>query len=45
MFGLHGEPDALVKALAAHHVVALESREADLEDVFLALYQEPVDAA
>ena len=45
VFGLHGEPDALVKALAAHRVVALESREADLEDVFLALYQEPVDGA
>jgi ABC-2 type transport system ATP-binding protein len=45
VFGLRGEPDALVKALAAHHIVALESREADLEDVFLALYQEPVDAA
>jgi len=45
VFGLQGEPDALLKALAAHHVTALESREADLEDVFLALYQEPVDAA
>jgi ABC-2 type transport system ATP-binding protein len=41
VFGLQGEPDALLKALAAHHIVALESREADLEDVFLALYQEP----
>jgi ABC-2 type transport system ATP-binding protein len=45
VFGLQGEPDALVKALALHHIVALESREADLEDVFLALYHEPVDAA
>lgn len=45
VFGLRGEPDALVKVLAAHHVVALESREANLEDVFLALYQEPADAA
>ncbi len=45
VFGLQGEPDPLLKALAAHHVVALESREADLEDVFLALYQEPLDAA
>jgi ABC-2 type transport system ATP-binding protein len=44
VFALTGEPDGLVKALAAHHVVALESREADLEDVFLALYKEPVDA-
>jgi ABC-2 type transport system ATP-binding protein len=45
VFGLQGEPDALLKALAAHHVVALESREADLEDIFLALYEEPIDAA
>jgi ABC-2 type transport system ATP-binding protein len=45
VFGLAGEADALVKALAAHRVVSLESREADLEDVFLALYQEPGDGA
>jgi ABC-2 type transport system ATP-binding protein len=38
VFTLEGEPDALVKALALHHVVALESGEADLEDVFLSLY-------
>jgi ABC-2 type transport system ATP-binding protein len=37
-FAVEGEPDALVKALAAHHVTALESREADLEDVFLSFY-------
>ncbi len=37
-FAVQGEPDRLLKALATHHVVALESREADLEDVFLALY-------
>ncbi len=37
-FALKGEPDALIKALAEHHVLALESREPDLEDVFLALY-------
>jgi ABC-2 type transport system ATP-binding protein len=37
-FVLEGEPDALIKALAAHHVVALESSEPDLEDVFLSLY-------
>ena len=36
-FALQGEPDALIKALAAHHVLALESREPDLEDVFLSL--------
>jgi len=45
VFGLQGEPDGLLKALATHHVVALESHEADLEDVFLALYTEPGDAA
>jgi ABC-2 type transport system ATP-binding protein len=45
VFALTGEPDSPVKALAAHHVVALESREADLEDVFLALYKEPRDAS
>jgi ABC-2 type transport system ATP-binding protein len=39
-----GEPDALVKHLASLHVVSLESREADLEDVFLSLYASP-DAA
>ena len=43
-FALEGEIDPLVKALAQHHVVALESREADLEDVFLSLFQEPGDA-
>ena len=47
MFSLEGEPDALVKALARHHVVALDSHEADLEDVFLSLYRpgEARDAA
>jgi len=40
-----GEPDALVKLLAAFHVVALESREADLEDVFLGLYGERTTGA
>jgi ABC-2 type transport system ATP-binding protein len=39
VFGLRGEPDGLLKALASHHVVALDSHEADLEDVFLALYE------
>ncbi len=43
-FSLEGEIDALVKELARHHVVALESREADLEDVFLSLFQEQGDA-
>jgi len=34
-----GEIDPLVKALGRFHVLALESREADLEDVFLDLYR------
>jgi ABC-2 type transport system ATP-binding protein len=38
-FALEGEADALVKALARHRVVALDSREAGLEDVFLSLYR------
>lgn len=38
VFAVEGEVDPLVKALGRHHVVALESHEADLEDVFLALY-------
>jgi ABC-2 type transport system ATP-binding protein len=38
-FTLTGEADGLVKALARHHVVAVDSREADLEDVFLSLYR------
>jgi ABC-2 type transport system ATP-binding protein len=45
LFALRGEADALVKALAGHHVVALDSHEADLEDVFLSLYREARDAA
>jgi ABC-2 type transport system ATP-binding protein len=40
-FALDGEVDPLVKELAHHHVIALESREADLEDVFLSLFQGP----
>jgi ABC-2 type transport system ATP-binding protein len=45
LFTLRGEADALVKALASHHVVALDSHEADLEEVFLSLYREDRDAA
>ena len=37
---VEGEVDPLVKALASYHVLALDSREADLEDVFLSLYHE-----
>jgi ABC-2 type transport system ATP-binding protein len=35
-----GPMDALVKALAAHEVVSLTSREPDLEDVFMTFYGE-----
>jgi ABC-2 type transport system ATP-binding protein len=45
LFALHGEADALVKALADHHMFSLDSHEADLEDVFLSLYREERDAA
>lgn len=38
-FAVEGEFDPLVKALARHRVLALESHEADLEDVFLSLYR------
>jgi ABC-2 type transport system ATP-binding protein len=41
-FSLSAEADSLVKALAGHHVVSLDSDEADLEDVFLALYDRAV---
>jgi ABC-2 type transport system ATP-binding protein len=36
---LQGPADALVKALARYEVVGLDSHEADLEDIFLALYR------
>ena len=35
--------DAVVKAAAAHRVVDLTSQPADLEEIFLELYREPVD--
>ena len=38
-FALEGEIDSLVKAVARFHVRALDVREADLEDIFLALYR------
>ena len=45
-FGLEGEIDPLLKALARFHVQALDVHEADLEDVFLARYRkEEPDAA
>jgi ABC-2 type transport system ATP-binding protein len=40
VFALDGEADALVKALGEFHVRALESREANLEDIFLDLYRD-----
>ncbi len=39
IFSLEGDADPLVKALAGFHVVALDSHEADLEDVFLAVFR------
>jgi ABC-2 type transport system ATP-binding protein len=45
VFTVQGEPDELVKALATHHVTALDSREAGLEEVFLAFYSRPADAS
>jgi ABC-2 type transport system ATP-binding protein len=36
---LRGEADPIVKALARYHVMALDSQEADLEDIFLALFR------
>jgi ABC-2 type transport system ATP-binding protein len=38
-FAFEGEIDPLLKALASFHVKALDVREADLEDVFLARYR------
>ena len=40
LFAVEGEVDPLVKTLARHHVLALDSHEADLEDVFLNLYRD-----
>ncbi|HZO96631.1 MAG TPA: ABC transporter ATP-binding protein [Gaiellaceae bacterium] len=47
LFALQGEADPLIKALARFRVVALDSHEADLEDIFLDLYRgaEARDAA
>jgi ABC-2 type transport system ATP-binding protein len=41
---LEGSADPLVKAIARFEVRALDSREADLEDVFLELYRRKPDA-
>lgn len=45
VFALEGTADPLVKALAGHEVLALDSHEADLEDIFIALYSGDADAA
>jgi ABC-2 type transport system ATP-binding protein len=43
---LQGPADPLIKTLARFEVLAIDSHEADLEDVFLSLYRrEPTDAA
>jgi ABC-2 type transport system ATP-binding protein len=39
LFAVHGEIDPLIKALARYRVTAIDSHEADLEDIFLTLYQ------
>jgi ABC-2 type transport system ATP-binding protein len=38
---LQGEPDALLKAAAAHHVTAWSARNRELEDLFLDFYRMP----
>jgi ABC-2 type transport system ATP-binding protein len=40
---LRGEPDGLLKAAAAHHVVAWSAHERELEDLFLDFYRAPSD--
>ena len=43
LFAVEGPIDPLVKALAHHRVLAIDSHEADLEDIFLTLYQDKED--
>ena len=38
---LHGEPDALLKAAAGHHVVHWTAEDRELEDLFLDFYRVP----
>ncbi len=38
---LHGEPDALLRAAGAHHVVAWSASDRELEDLFLDFYRVP----
>jgi ABC-2 type transport system ATP-binding protein len=42
---LHGEPDALLKAAAAHRVTGWTARDRDLEDMFMDVYRWGADAA
>lgn len=42
---LHGEPDALLKAAAAHHVVGWSAEDRELEDLFLDFYRVPPTGA
>jgi ABC-2 type transport system ATP-binding protein len=42
---LRGEPDALLKAAARHHVRAWSAQDRELEDLFLDFYRVPVDPA
>ncbi len=41
---LHGEPDALLKAAAAHHVTRWVAENRELEDLFLDFYRMPAGA-
>ncbi|HEX6254700.1 MAG TPA: ABC transporter ATP-binding protein [Euzebyales bacterium] len=41
---LRGEPDALLKAAAAHRVVAWSAQDRELEDLFLDFYRAPTGA-
>ncbi len=41
---LHGEPDALLKLAARHHVLDWSARDRDLEDLFLDFYRVPAVA-
>jgi ABC-2 type transport system ATP-binding protein len=40
---LRGEPDALLKAAATHHVLAWSAQDRELEDLFLDFYRLPID--
>lgn len=41
---LHGEPDALLKVAARHHVVRWSAANRELEDLFLDFYRQPAAA-